>query len=333
MDDKTRKVFDRSFLGRRSADIELRESEERFRILMEHLPGVSVQGYDVTGTVRYWNKGSETVYGYTPEEALGRNLAELIIPDELQPAFFEALKFGATRNVSGEFMPSGEMELLHKDGSFVPVYSIHTCVCVDGGSPMLFCIDVDLSDRKRAEEELHESRRRYRLAVEAGNIGVWNWDIAKGVIYVEPSLETMFGFEKGTSPRKVEDWVDLIHPDDRERVIEGQLAHLRGQTPFFKNECRIRRGGHEELWVIFQGRATRHVGGRARHVTGTCVDITQSVHVKRALRASEERYRSITDNLPLGIAVVDKEMKVMAANPRIREWYPGIDFSSNPYCH
>jgi PAS domain S-box-containing protein len=333
MDDKTREVTDRSLLGRRRADIELRESEERFRILMEHLPGVSVQGYDATGTVRYWNNGSETVYGYTPEEALGRNLADLIIPDEVRPGFCEALKVGAARKVSGEFMPAGEIELLRKDGSFVPVYSIHTCVCVEGGSPMLFCIDVDLSDRKRAEEELYESRRRYRLAVEAGNIGVWNWDIAKRVVYAEPNLETMLGFEKGASPRKVEGWLDLIHPEDRERVIEGQLEHLRGQTPFFKDECRIRREGSKDLWVIFQGKATRHVGGRVRHVTGTCVDITQSVHVKRALRASEERYRSITDNLPLGIAVVDKDMRVAAANPRIREWYPDVDFSSNPYCH
>ena len=169
--------------------------------------------------------------------------------------------------------------------------------------------------------------------MEAGNIGVWNWDIAKGVVYAEPSLEIMLGFEKGASPRRVEDWAGLLHPDDRKRVIRGQLAHVWGHTPFFKDECRIRREGGEILWIILQGRATRHVGGRARHVTGTCVDITQSVHVKRALRASEERYRSITDNLPLGIAVVDKAMKVVAANPRIREWYAGVDFSSNPPCH
>ncbi len=135
-----------------------RESEKQFQDLIDHIPGVSVHGYDKDGTVLYWNKASETIYGYTAEEALGKNLADLIIPHELRPLFLKCLEIAKTLRNSGEFMPPGELELLHKDGHVVPVHSIHTCVCTKGRNPLLFCIDVDLSKHKQAEEKLSQAK-------------------------------------------------------------------------------------------------------------------------------------------------------------------------------
>ena len=132
----------------------LRESEERFRNLMNHVPGVSIQGYRTDGTIIYWNRASERVYGYAAEEAIGRNLGDLIVPPELKPLFLQCLEIGKGLRESGEFMPAGELLLLHKDGSRVPVYSMHTAVCLPDQEPVLFCLDVDLSERKRAEEAL-----------------------------------------------------------------------------------------------------------------------------------------------------------------------------------
>jgi len=113
---------------RRQAGAALRESEARFRNLLDYIPGVSIQGYTVDGIVRYWNKASEEIYGYTAEEAIGRNLGDLIIPPEVKPQFKQALELGAKCTKSGEFMPPGELMLLHKNGSLVSVYSIHTVV-------------------------------------------------------------------------------------------------------------------------------------------------------------------------------------------------------------
>jgi PAS domain-containing protein len=79
---------------RRSAE-RLEESEAGFRNLLDYIPGISIQGYTTDGTVRYWNKASEEVYGYTEKEALGRNLGDLIIPPERRPHFREALKLGS----------------------------------------------------------------------------------------------------------------------------------------------------------------------------------------------------------------------------------------------
>ena len=151
------------FTEQKKVQMALRESEERFRNLMDNIPGVSIQGYTPDGIVRYWNKASEDVYGYTAQEAIGKNLGDLIVPQKLKPLFEQCLDSAKQLTQSGEFMPPGELHLLHKNGHLVPVYSIHTAVCLEDTEPLLFCIDFDLSERKRVEEELRLANTRLNL--------------------------------------------------------------------------------------------------------------------------------------------------------------------------
>jgi PAS domain S-box-containing protein len=165
----------------RRAEDALHESETRFGILIDSVPGISIQGYDTDGIVRYWNAASEGVYGYTAEEAVGRNLGDLIIPKDILPLFHQCLATGKIISHSGEFMPPGELLLLHKDGSRVPVYSIHTAVCMENRETLLFCIDMDLSEQKRVQDELrHHSERALHLQKVL-------FDIAKGGFPDTPS--------------------------------------------------------------------------------------------------------------------------------------------------
>jgi len=148
----------------------LQESELRFRTLLEYIPGVAIQGYGPDGIVRYWNQASEKIYGYSAGEAIGQNLGDLIIPPEIKPEFAQALEIGAKATESGEFMPPGEYLLLHKDGSLIPVYSIHTAVCLEDRPRLMFCIDVDLSDRKQMESERLRLAKLEAIGVLAGGI-------------------------------------------------------------------------------------------------------------------------------------------------------------------
>ena len=135
---------------RRAAEHRLRESEARFRRILQDVDGVSVQGYGADGQVRYWNRASEALYGYTEAEALKSNLLELIIPPEMRDEVRDNLQ----RMLAGEDVENGEMELMRKDGSRVAVYSSHTVLRQPDGEPELFCIDIDLSERKLHEEAL-----------------------------------------------------------------------------------------------------------------------------------------------------------------------------------
>ncbi|TVS10434.1 MAG: EAL domain-containing protein [Wenzhouxiangella sp.] len=135
---------------RREAEQRLRDSEDRFRRILQDVDGVSVQGYGPDGRVHYWNRASEELYGYTEAEARESNLLDLIIPPEMR----EEVRAGLQQMAEGEDLPNGEMELMRKDGSRVPVYSSHTVLRRPGAAPELFCIDIDLSERKAHEEAL-----------------------------------------------------------------------------------------------------------------------------------------------------------------------------------
>ncbi len=132
---------------------ELVENEIRFRTLMESFDTVAVQGYGPNGITQFWNKASEKLYGYTQQEAIGRNLLDLIIPSEMKDGVTKAIQEMAE---TGKPIPSGELLLQHKDGSPVPVISHHAIVNVPGLVQELFCLDVDITARKQAETELQK---------------------------------------------------------------------------------------------------------------------------------------------------------------------------------
>ncbi|MGY6586757.1 MAG: putative bifunctional diguanylate cyclase/phosphodiesterase [Wenzhouxiangella sp.] len=126
------------------------QNQKHLQTLLLGLPGIAVQGYTLDGTVQFWNDASESLYGYTREEVMGRQLTELIIPPEL----CESVRQDLARAKAGEGIPSGELELMRKDGERIPVFSSHLVVRRDSAPPLLYCIDVDLSERKRHEAEL-----------------------------------------------------------------------------------------------------------------------------------------------------------------------------------
>ncbi len=138
------------------------EADQRFRLLLQSVPNVAVQGYEMDGTTVYWNLASETLYGYTTGEAIGKNLVELIIPPEMREFVSEEMRNMAETGVP---IPSAELKLMHKDGSLVPVYSSHAIVREPGRSPVLFCIDIDLSERKQAEERVRHEMELRKLLV------------------------------------------------------------------------------------------------------------------------------------------------------------------------
>jgi PAS domain S-box-containing protein len=131
----------------------LLESEERFRNLMGNIEAVAVQGYNPDGTTQYWNKASEKLYGYSSQEAIGSNLLDLIIPSEMKEEVSKAIHEMAE---SGQPVPSGELLLVRKDGTSVPVISHHAIVKVPGRQQELFCLDIDITQRKQYEKQLQQ---------------------------------------------------------------------------------------------------------------------------------------------------------------------------------
>jgi len=146
----------------------LRVSQERFRLLLDKVSNIAVQGYRPDGTVCYWNKASEQIYHYTAAEAMGQNLVDIIIPPDMRDEVRGAIK---QMFETGEGHPPEELWLMRKDGSLTPVYSNHTVIDIPGQGKELFCIDIDLTERKQAEEAQAQLEEQLRQAQKMETIG------------------------------------------------------------------------------------------------------------------------------------------------------------------
>jgi len=132
------------------AEADLVASSDRFRKLIDTVPDLAIHGYLMDGTATYWNETCTRLYGYTAEEAIGRSIFDLIIPPELSEAVranIQALKLGAAN------LPPTELVLRRKDGSRIHVYSGYAVSSLPGHPPQFFCLDLDLTERLRTEDE------------------------------------------------------------------------------------------------------------------------------------------------------------------------------------
>lgn len=135
----------------RRAELYLKENEQRFRELMHSLPNISIQGYGKDRKVIYWNRQSEVLYGYSEEEALGRRLEELIIPETMRASAIADIDDWIYNNKP---LPASERILRKKDGSEILVHSSHLLLRSHEKEPEIFNIDIDLTQQKEAERAL-----------------------------------------------------------------------------------------------------------------------------------------------------------------------------------
>lgn len=140
------------FIDRTSESVireKLSRSEYKFHQLLKDIPSISVQGYNNKMKTIYWNKASEVLYGYSEEEALGQSLLDLIIPGHMREAVEKDIKRSFDELIPPE---ASELQLKSKSGSYVEVFSSHSILSLDDKEPEMFCIDIDISERKIARQ-------------------------------------------------------------------------------------------------------------------------------------------------------------------------------------
>jgi PAS domain S-box-containing protein len=221
-------LFYKALCRSKKAEQSILISEERFRHILQDVESIAVQGYGPDGTTQYWNHASEKLYGYSSEEAIGRNLLDLIIPPDMHSDTVQAIKYMAE---TGQPIPASELSLMRKDGSRVPVFSSHTIVQIPGQDQELFCLDIDLTEIRLAEEALKESEERFKALHDATFNGIIIHD--KGLILeCNQGLSDMTGFTNeelvGMNGLKLiaPDWLDLVvkniqHGYEKSYEVEG----------------------------------------------------------------------------------------------------------------
>lgn len=151
---------------RKSNEAALRESEARLSAIVETTPNVAIQLYSRDGRVLSWNRASERMFGFTAAEALGKTLDQLIhTPDETR-GFLEVL---GKIEASGQGVGPAEYEFRRKDGS--KGWCLSTTFAIPaGGQPNFVCMDVDITERKAAEQQLQQAQKVDSIGRLAGGV-------------------------------------------------------------------------------------------------------------------------------------------------------------------
>ncbi len=251
-------------------EMELLDSEKRFRSVLDNASSMAVQGYSPDGTTQYWNEASTRLYGYTREEALGKNLLDLIIPPEMKADVKNAIAYMAG---TGEAIPSSELSLMHKDGSRVNVYSSHTIVERANLEPELFCIDLDLSDLKKTEAALRESEGRFRSLVESISDIIFSVREDGNIVYVTPTWKQLFESDID-NPIGIP-FLTFIHPDEFGGILDLLNRLLLTGEKVEGYELRIKDKNGIWQWHSINASLQKDVNSDSRVIIGSMRNISE----------------------------------------------------------
>ncbi|MCC5877079.1 MAG: PAS domain S-box protein [Candidatus Sumerlaeia bacterium] len=256
----------------------LRNSELRFSILIGHIESVAVQGYAPDGKIRYWNNASEKLYGYTREEAIGRDIVELICRDDYKAHARKAITKMVQTNKP---MKSEELVLKHKDGSDVHVFTSHTIVPVTGSEPELFAMDVDLSELKLATREINKLTQ----AIEQSPISIVITNTAGEIQYVNNQFTETTGYTLEEARGKSQRILDSgsLSDRDHEKIWE---AHKDGKV--WRGEFENRRKDGTLFWERVTISPMRDEGGTITGFLSVKENITEQKTMEDALRQSQK---------------------------------------------
>ncbi|MEG4625686.1 PAS domain S-box protein [Microcoleus sp. w1-18aA5] len=188
----------------------------------------------------------------------------------------------------------------------------------------------DVTDRKQAEIALQqlntELERRvqqrtqwYEMAVSAGKVGVWDWNLETDEIYIAPSLKALLGYQDAEIPNRMENWASHVHPDDQVAVAEAVNAYLEGVTEIYEVEHRMVRKDGSTCWILARGSAIRSPSGKALRLTGTDTDITDRKLTEEKLQNSEAELLALFNAMTDIVLVFDASGRYLKIAPTAPE--------------
>ncbi|MEW6495452.1 MAG: PAS domain S-box protein [Cyanobacteriota bacterium] len=145
-------------------------------------------------------------------------------------------------------------------------------------------------ERTQMLQKLGESEERYALAINGGQVGVWQMNFVTGDIYVSPNMKSLLGYSDREIGHSPVDWLDCVHPDDQQLVLTATFAHLQGLTPHVEIEHRLLHKEGSVRWVLSRGTASCDATGKPCGIAGSSTDITGRKQAEAALQISQERY-------------------------------------------
>ena len=298
---------------------ERRRREELIRSVSARLKAIvetAVDGiltFDDTGIINTFNPAAERAFGYKEAELTGQPLG-LLLPEPYRSEYERDLSEYRRSGKRKILAVARELQGLRKDGTTFPMeLSL-------GETPLLdrrtfTGIVRDITERKRSEQSLRENRERLRAALAASGTGTFRWFIQSGQLEWDEELGRLFGLPAGQTVRTLDQFLGMIHPEDRAGVIALSSLCARDGVNF-DMDYRVVWPNGTVRWLAERGKTIFGDTGRPAYMLGACVDVTERVRMREALSESESRFRTLAEVVPQFVWSSDAEGRMEYFNSR-----------------
>ncbi len=253
-------------------EAEKRKSE--FQSIAENSPDI-ISRRDLNLKFLYINPAVEKATGVKPDKFIGKAEQEMNLPrshiKEFNNKLKEVIKTGKAAQVEYSYLFKGKVK--HYFSKIVPEFDSQKKVS------SVLVLTNDITERKQNEEIIKENEERLRIALSAGKIGVWDWDIINSKVSWTSRVYEIHGLKHGEFDGSIESFSKLIHEADREKVIGSIRNSVEEKIPYLM-EFRIVRPNGEIRWISTGGRVVYNNGLPIR-MLGATIDITERKNLER----------------------------------------------------
>ena len=278
---------------------------------------------DESGRLLAMNPAAESMFGYSSAEAIGRPIAELIVPEHLRRAHdhgFASYLAGGDPKVIGKRV---ETEAMHKDGRLIPVELVVLEINLDGRR--IFSATIrDRSEDAAQEEELEQMRHQLELAVAGAQLGIWSYDPRTGTSWYSDRVKEIVGMEENFLPDG-EGFRQRVHPEDRDKLVFDRVDGFPDGP--VATEYRIIRPDGAIRWLHSLGTAARDENGEVEAVHGIIFDVTERKQAEDELESTRHQLELAVQGAQLGVWSINIETGTAWVSDRARDLL-GLDSNS-----
>jgi PAS domain S-box-containing protein len=304
----------RNISERKKAELALKESEARYRSLVEQSPAgiIIAQGPAVHGVLV--NKAMTDIWGYTAEEfcSMSPQQIEKMIHSEYRTLFFNSFKARLERkNVPSRY----EFQALRKDGNVIWL-EISAGLIEYNGRAAVQGIFTDITERKKTELELQMSERKYRELADQLPLIIYEIDDKGRFTFVNETGFELTGYSRKDLERGL-NILQMVAGEDRDKTKTRVQKALSGEKTGYNEYTVIKKDGTTFPALVCSSAIVRE--GKIVGLRGTVIDITERKKAEEEMQKSEERFRTLMEEAPIGICNTDLKGKITYVNKRFEE--------------
>ncbi len=255
------------------------EMRLHFELMKNMSEGVSVVRFS-DGLIVYANPKFEKMFGYETGEMIGKHVSIVNAPTDKTPDE-TAREITEIMESTGEW--HGEVNNIKKDGTFFWCYAACSMFDHSEYGRVVVSMHTDITERKKAQENLHELAQRLQLATKSAKLGVWDWDITKNQMVWDDRMLELYGHTRETFTEGIHAWESGLHPEDRDKTVEEYQAALRGEKEW-DAEFRILNPDGTVKHIKADGLVIRNSEGETVRMLGINCDITERKKAEEQLR-------------------------------------------------